>query len=80
MQKEPRASDQLRESNRIAISAAAALSNLEAISALTQLAPSPTVTLHGEPAEIASAVARLSEKLDVRSAVVTLRPKGGGGG
>jgi hypothetical protein len=64
--------------NQIAVSAAAALSNLEAFSALTQLAPSPTVTLHGDADSIVSAIARLGERLDVKSAVVTLRPKGGG--
>ena len=65
--------------NRIAVSAAAALGNLEAFSALTQLTPSPTVTLHGDADAIVSAIARLGERLDVKSAVVTLRPKGGGG-
>lgn len=65
-----------QQHNHIAVSAAAALKNLDQLSAFVGLLPSARVTLRGEPQHVASALAQLSERMVVDSALITLRPKG----
>jgi erythromycin esterase-like protein len=65
-----------QQHNHIAMSAAAALKNVDQVSALVGLLPSARVTLRGEPQHVTEALTKLSDRMIVDSALITLRPKG----